>query len=299
MPFDLVIDEETADGREARISKTSVAGNWGAVAGSLRYFADRFGVPRASIDGTTLSYDLIREHAAWSAPEIQVTGDGRRQGLAIMRRLRYFGFELDADVEPITGPVPPELVEKARDALTIAVYTDSTRHSDQGVVTRAVEMLDEWWRRSGGTLESASPSAVKALIRSQLGEVTSWPEFLHTRLGIDPSRVLGADERQKLERLPGMVRVAGDAVAIEYALERGSPVARLVLREGQARRLRPSEIPALDRPLRFVVHRGEGPAVEAGTIEDLIKRLDALPRRTGGRADGRTGRRSGGRHRRR
>ncbi|HKP30611.1 MAG TPA: helicase-related protein, partial [Gemmatimonadales bacterium] len=55
MPFDLVIDEETADGREARISKTSVAGNWGAVAGELRYFADRFGTPRASIEGTTLS----------------------------------------------------------------------------------------------------------------------------------------------------------------------------------------------------------------------------------------------------
>ena len=43
MPFDLVIDEHTADGQEARVSKTSVAGSWGAVAGTLRYFADRFG----------------------------------------------------------------------------------------------------------------------------------------------------------------------------------------------------------------------------------------------------------------
>ncbi|MFO0093345.1 MAG: helicase-related protein, partial [Gemmatimonadaceae bacterium] len=49
MPFDLVIEEETADGHEARVSKTSVCGSWGAVAGSLRYFADRFGIPRASI----------------------------------------------------------------------------------------------------------------------------------------------------------------------------------------------------------------------------------------------------------
>ena len=63
MPFDLVIDEHTADGQEARVSKTSVAGSWGAVAGALRFFADRFGVPRASIEGTTLSYDLVREHA--------------------------------------------------------------------------------------------------------------------------------------------------------------------------------------------------------------------------------------------
>ena len=54
MPFDLVIDEETADGHEARVSKTSVCGSWGAIAGTLRYFADRFGVPRAGIEGTQL-----------------------------------------------------------------------------------------------------------------------------------------------------------------------------------------------------------------------------------------------------
>jgi hypothetical protein len=36
MPFDLVIDERTAEGQEARVSKTSVAGSWGAVAGNLR-----------------------------------------------------------------------------------------------------------------------------------------------------------------------------------------------------------------------------------------------------------------------
>src|SRR5690606_7258130 len=35
MPFDLVIDEHTADGQEARVSRNSVAGSWGAVAGNL------------------------------------------------------------------------------------------------------------------------------------------------------------------------------------------------------------------------------------------------------------------------
>ena len=43
MPFELVIDEETAGGEEARVSKTSVAGSWGAIAGELRYFADKIG----------------------------------------------------------------------------------------------------------------------------------------------------------------------------------------------------------------------------------------------------------------
>ena len=289
MPFDLVIDEETADGREARISKTSVAGNWGAVAGNLRYFADRFGTPRASIEGTTLSYDLIREHASWSAPDVWITGDGKRQGLAVARRLRYFGFELDADVEPISGDIPAELVEKAREALAAAVMRDATRHSDQGVVIRAVEMLDEWWRRSGARSRRRPRRRSGSGSGPSSTDVASWQEFLRTRLALDPTQIVAADQREQLERLPGMVRVAGDAVAIEYALERGKPVARLILREGQARRLRASEIPAVDRPLRLVVHRGEGPAVEAGTIEDLdqaARRLAQEDRQAAGPADG-------------
>ena len=42
---------------------TPGAGSWGAVAGSLRYFADRFGVPRASIEGTQLSIDEVAHGA--------------------------------------------------------------------------------------------------------------------------------------------------------------------------------------------------------------------------------------------
>ncbi|MDQ2669385.1 MAG: DEAD/DEAH box helicase, partial [Gemmatimonadota bacterium] len=72
MPLDLVIDEQTADGQDVRVSKTSVAGTWGAVAGSLRYFADRFGVPRASIEGTTLPYEMVAEHASWGPPSVYV-----------------------------------------------------------------------------------------------------------------------------------------------------------------------------------------------------------------------------------
>src|SRR6267142_4045185 len=72
MPFDLVIDEHTADGQEARVSKTSVAGSWGAVAGNLRFFADRFGVPRAGIEGTTIAYDLVRRYARPSSPRVEV-----------------------------------------------------------------------------------------------------------------------------------------------------------------------------------------------------------------------------------
>src|SRR5690242_8366764 len=63
LPFELVIDEQTSWGEEARVSKSSVCGSWGAIVGDLRYFADKFGVPRASIEGTQLPSDVVREFA--------------------------------------------------------------------------------------------------------------------------------------------------------------------------------------------------------------------------------------------
>jgi hypothetical protein len=60
MPFDLVIDEETPRHEPVRVSRGSVCGAWGGVAGAIRYFADRSGVPRAAIEGTQLPYDKMR-----------------------------------------------------------------------------------------------------------------------------------------------------------------------------------------------------------------------------------------------
>jgi len=77
MPFDLVIDEGTADGREARVSRGSVCGSWGAVAGTLRYFADRFGTPRAAIEGTQLPERLVRRYARRGAASRALCGSAR------------------------------------------------------------------------------------------------------------------------------------------------------------------------------------------------------------------------------
>src|SRR5215207_5065235 len=152
MPFDLVIDEHTADGQEARVSKTSVAGSWGAVAGALRFFADRFGVPRASIEGTTLSYDLVREYATLGPPKVVISGPRKHQGLAVERRRSYFGFDLDTEVDPIRSTIPEPLRAAARDVLTDALTAGETTHPDQGRIKRVLAVLDELWRRSGGAL---------------------------------------------------------------------------------------------------------------------------------------------------
>jgi ATP-dependent helicase HrpA len=278
MPFDLVIDERTADGQEARVSKTSVAGSWGAVAGTLRYFADRFGTPRAAIEGTTLSYDLIREHAAWGAPEVRVGGPRKHQRLVLSRVLTYFGFELETVTEVLEGTIPSEIRELALDAFADALLAGETVHPDQGKIRRAVSELDELWRRSGGTLDGAAREEVRRRIRRQLQGVTSWESFLGTRIPLDPAAVVDADTRASLHELPSSARVKGDAVALEYDVESGEPVVRMRLREGQARRLRAGDIPPLDRAIRFEVIRGNHAPLRAATLSALHEALRRLPR---------------------
>jgi hypothetical protein len=279
MPFDLVIDERTAEGQEARVSKTSVAGSWGAVAGNLRYFADRFGNPRAGIEGTTLPYELIRRHATWGLPSVSVGGPRRHQRLAVSRQLSYLGFDLETETELLDGEIPAELRGLAIDALADAVASGETVHPDQSRVRRALAELDELWRRSGGTLPSAGREHVLGLLRAQLEQVTGWSSFLATRIRIDPAELVDAATRDALAELPSAVRVKGDTVALEYDLDAGNPVVRLRLREGQARRLQPRDLPVLDRPVRFEVVRGRQPPVRASTLPGLQAELNRLARR--------------------
>ncbi len=273
MPFDLVIDEHTADGQEARVSRTSMAGSWGAVAGSLRYFADRFGAPRASIEGTTLGYDLVRRHATWSEPTVLVTGPRKRQRLAVERRLRYFGFELETGVEPLEGEIPEPLQGTARQALSSALMEGDVEHPDQGKVRRVVQAARELYRRSGGTISPLADTALLGLLVDQLSEVGSWNDFLRTPLALELDALIPPGERAALEALPNSLRLRGDTVPLDYEIASGEAIVRLRLREGQARQLTLKEIPPFDRPVRFAVLRSGEPPLLADTLPELVTEM--------------------------
>jgi ATP-dependent helicase HrpA len=177
MPFDLVIDGHTADGHEARVSKTSVAGSWGAVAGNLRFFADRFGIARAGIEGTTLSYDLVGRFARLGPPKIVLGGPRKHQRLQLERRRSYFGFDLDTELESIEGEVPRELQPAARDVLTQALIEGETTHPDQHRIRRVIEELDELWRRPEGTPgRDQDPNTPTAGTSDKLGRFPAHPD---------------------------------------------------------------------------------------------------------------------------
>ncbi len=290
MPFDLVIDERTADGQEARVSRNSVAGNWGATAGNLRFFADRFGVPRAAIEGTTLAYDLIRRYARRGPAEIEIAGPRKHPQLVIRHRLTYFGFELDAEVEPVEGALAPELLPALHEALARHLLAGEAPHPSQGRVRRAAAELGELWRRSGGTLVAASPESVRQALVDQLGGVTDWNRFVGTPLALEVESRVPPSERERLLALPASVRLFGDVVPLHYEIGPEGGVVRLRLRDGQARRLRAEDLPRVDRPLRFAVTRGQQTAIEADTLDALraaLKQADAEEKRERDRFRGR------------
>src|SRR5205085_1742141 len=152
---------------------------------TLRYFADRFGVPRASIEGTGLPERAIRRYARRGAPTVVFERQRRREGLMAVRTVEYFGFVLERDVEPLATPFPGELADAARAALVQALLAGETPHPDQG---------------------------------------------------------------------------------------------RLRLKEGQAKRLQPSDVPPFDRPVRFTVLRGKREALRSDSLDELRRGLSGLSR---------------------
>lgn len=277
MPFDLVIDEETADGQDARVSKTSVCGSWGAIAGTLRYFADRFGVPRASIEGTQLPMGLIRRYATPAEGSLVVDSSRSRDTLTLTRRVTYHGFELERD-EDLLEDFPPGREAEIRKLIAMALARGDAKHPAVRRNRRAVDELRELYRRSGGTTPRLTLADLATRYEESLAHVTSMRDYHAAPLKLDLWELVPRGERQRLLDLPSVVEIRGKWVNIEYDSENDSEreiaVARLRLPEKMARTLVDEELPVLDRPLRFVVLRGPRGAVRAESLAALQALLD-------------------------
>ena len=279
MPLELVIDERTSDGEEVRVSKTSVCGSWGAITGTVRYFADRFGIPRASIEGTQIPYDLVRKYAKRTSPTIIYDADRKRSTLALSRRVEYFGFDLASESEPL-DEFPPEMADEARRVLAEALAREEARHVAVKRFRDQIHEVRESWRRSGGRTPRLGQAELARMYERALAGVSSIEEF--RRAPIDISAELDAlvppTERAKWMALPGEVEVRGKPVPIDYDVEEGDGVsvgvARLRLPEKLARTLAAEELPRLDRPMRFIVTRGPRGAVRSATLDELQDLLD-------------------------
>lgn len=299
MPFSLVIDEQTVNGDEARVSKTSVCGSWGPVAGTLRYFADKFGVARAGIEGTQLGRDLIRKYATGHSPQLVYDPQQRDRPLAMERRLLYFGFELEREREAIAD-FPPGMEAEARRVLAEALARGEARHASMPQNQPRIAEVREAWRRSGGALPRVSQKELADWYERQLANVRSMADFRSAKLVFDPDEWIPAAERGRLMRLPSHTMIRDREVALHYEVEESPEgprgVVRLHIPEKLVRTLVAEELPVLDRPVRFAVGRGQRGTVKADTLEAVQEELarpwmrseaERRPERRDGRRDDR------------
>jgi len=268
MPFDLVVDEEAANGEPVRVSRGSVCGAWGGVAGTIRYFADRFGIPRAAIEGTQLPYDLMRSYARVGAPEVLYDPRHRRVPLVAVRRRRYHEFELERDAEPLED-IPPELAGQARAALVEALMTGLAHHHQARALRHTLDRIGELWRRSAGTLAGVDGSLVRAALGRRLSQLRRFDDFLRADLALSVDDFVPAEGRRALEELPSYVTLAGEKCPLDYEVEGGVGLVRVRLKERVARALREDDLPRLDRPLQFTVVRGKSASVRAASLQEL------------------------------
>ena len=268
MPFDLVVDEETANGEPVRVSRGSVCGAWGGVAGTIRYFADRFGVPRAAIEGTQLPYDLMRSYARVGPPEVLYDPRHRLVPLVAVRRRTYHDFDLERDTEPLAD-IPAELAGQARAALVEALMTGIAHHHHARELRQTLDRIGELWRRSAGRLAGVDGSVVRAALGRRLSRLGRFDDFLRADLALSVDDFVPAESRRALEELPSSVTISGEKCPLDYEVEGGVGLVRVRLKERVARTLREESLPRLDRPLQFSVMRGKSASVRAASLQEL------------------------------
>lgn len=278
MPFDFVVDEETVDGTSARVSKTSVCGSWGVVAGSIRYFAGRDGEPRAAIEGSQIPFDLVRKYATRSKPTVVYDPNRKNDQLVFRSDVEFFGFKLDREVEPIRA-FPLEFEDQIHRALAEGLAEGKARHLSVKKHRADIEAVREVYRRSGGKTPKLGKRELTEYYLVQLADVHSIDDFRNQRFRFNASDFISDDDLDVYGRLPSLTLVREKEVWIDYDVEEDEDgrvfgVARIRLPEKVARTLTVEELPDFDRPLRFSVLRGQRGSVRADSLEELQELLE-------------------------
>jgi hypothetical protein len=224
--------------------------------------------------------DVIRRYATGHEATLEYDAERRKAPLVLRRRVEYFGFELEREVEAVEV-FPAGREQEARRVLGEALARGEARHFAVKKNLGIIDAVREAYRRSGGTLPRLGQAELAAMYERRLGDVSSLTEFKQADLDLaaDLEALSPRAERAKYDSLPSRVQIRDRDVEIDYDVEEdgGRPVgvARLRLPEKVARSLTEAEVPTLDRPVRFVVYRGQRGSVRARPIDELQSLLDA------------------------
>ena len=313
MPFDLVIDERMANGQAATVSRSSVCSAGHPVAGTIRYFADRHGNPRAAVEGTNITRRLVERFASRGDRVFRIKGRRKGPVLVMAQPVLYHGFEVDEAEEAIPEPFPEEHRDEIAIAFARAMLSGRLEHPSTRDIAEVGRHVDELWKRSAGTKTALSPDNVARHLADQLGPMAKWSDLWDSRPQLDVADFIERDQQLELEQLPDSIELRGLNAPLEYGIDNGRGIVRLVLRADQIRTLRKRDLPKLDRRLVFRHYGHRGDPVDAqnlGEMRGLLEREESRRRRQEeykgrrgrGPGGGRRGRRGKGRgpgHRRR
>ena len=220
--------------------------------------------------------ELIRRYATRGKSQLSYDPRRKHGPLTIKTTLDYFGFELESELETV-DQFPRDEADAARHILAESVARGEARHHAVKRNRDAIDQIREAYKRSGGKTPRLGLSELTAVYERQLSDVNSMDDFRARRLVIDKAAFVPPELGDELNRLPDQVMIRDREIDIDYDVEESSGnrigVARLRLPEKLARTLAEQEIPRLDRPVRFVVLRGQRGAVRADTLDELQEKL--------------------------
>jgi ATP-dependent helicase HrpA len=288
MPFSLVVDGETRWGEEVSVSRTSFAGDHGAIAGDILYFADKSGRTRGSISGTHIPHELVREGAEPDRAEIVFVPGHGPAPLRLRRTRAFHGFVLGSEEEPIDR-FPEGREDEARRVLAAAVASGEARHPGLEGSRAALRELREVFRRAAVSADGPDEEVLLRHLVGALSSVRSYREFLATSLAIETDTIVPRRERARWLALPSSIVLAGREWPLDYGVDEGVAVVRARVPAKVLDQVEESELPRLDRPLRWTVQGGKrGGEVRATTLEEARRavgqarsRADRKPRTHG------------------
>ncbi|MEO7361410.1 MAG: DEAD/DEAH box helicase, partial [Gemmatimonadaceae bacterium] len=115
---------------------------------------------------------------------------------------------------------------------------------------------------------------------NEMGDLDDWEAIRALPFRLDRRDFFTHEQYDEAHALPGAVDIRDRQVMLEYDVEEPDTtpfgVVRIRLPEKLARTMASEEVPRLDRPIRYVVPRGQRGSVRANSLTELQEKL-AMP----------------------
>ena len=286
MPFDLVIDEQTADGRGgARLEDERVRQSGARSPASCGTSPTSSASRARRSKGRSSRCDLMRRYADRRRGDARVRCRRRKRDALVLTRRVDVLTASSWSARSRRSTSFRRARGRRRAGAGRALARGEARHPAVRRNRRAIDEMRELYRRSGGTTPRLSSPTWPTRYEEQLADVDSMEEFRAAPLEARPrgrwSSPGGARTAARAAVRGGDPRESGSTSSTTSKTERRrsgrstpTAIARLRLPEKLARTLVEEELPVLDRPLRFVVMRGPAGAVRAASLGELQALLD-------------------------